>query len=117
MSEKDNSETNNNNEKSKKRMFHKYSDIDLQKALKTMRENDTPICAASKVFGVPRTKLSDILHGQVSEDTRRMGPAPYLSVQGEEQLITWITNSAKSGFPVKKYRLLHTVQKIVRVIY
>ena len=100
--------------KIKQKSFKQYSNETLRNALKSIRESNMSIRLASKTFGVPRTTLNDIIHARLPENNRRMGPSPYLSLPGEEKIVTWITNSAKCGFPLKKYNILNTIQKIVK---
>ncbi|XP_020295118.1 uncharacterized protein LOC109860446 [Pseudomyrmex gracilis] len=97
----------------RKRQYHKYNDKDLQNALYAIRESKTSIRKASKLFKVPRTTLQDIINARVSEQSRRMGPEPYLTVKGEKRIVDWIINSAKCGFPLKIYRIQDTIKKLI----
>ncbi|KAF2881314.1 hypothetical protein ILUMI_24858 [Ignelater luminosus] len=69
---------------------------------------------ASRRYGVPRRTLQDRLHGRVPEKPTRMGPETILSKEEEQELVDWMINMAKCGFPLKKDDLLNTVHTIIK---
>ncbi|KAJ8966408.1 hypothetical protein NQ314_003538 [Rhamnusium bicolor] len=96
----------------KKRPIHQYPEASLAAALAAVRSG-TSIREAARRFGVPKTKTIDRLHGRVKEGIRKMGPPTILSNDEEIQLVNWLKELAKTGFPQKKCDLLNTVHKIV----
>ncbi|KAL7306367.1 hypothetical protein TKK_0001791 [Trichogramma kaykai] len=90
----------------------KYTSDDLKKALQDIRDNDIAQRSASRIYKIPRTTLWNNIHGKVEKN--KPGPSPYLTWEGEKKIEEWIENSCAIGFPVKKCRLLCTVQKIVQ---
>ena len=114
------SESISNNAKAKKKTTKtkrlKYSNADITKALTTIRQNPKlSLRGVSKKFNIPRSTLSDIINGRSSEvkPINASGPKPFLTVEGEEKIVEWVINSASIGFPVRKYNLCLTVQKII----
>ncbi|KAJ8926583.1 hypothetical protein NQ314_021036 [Rhamnusium bicolor] len=86
----------------------------MRRALHEIRENGLSICEASKRFGVPRTTIQDRIHGRIDDIARKTGPKPLLTNKGEKNIVDWIKNIAKCGFPLKKSDLIQTVKKILK---
>lgn len=97
-----------------KRQFHNYTEDALSNALIKIREHNWPIRKASREYGVPRGTLQDRIHGRVVEKPRKMGPDTVLSLAEENELVKWLVDLAKCGFPQKPSDLLNMVQKILR---
>lgn len=72
------------------------------------------LCEANRKYGVPRATIQDRIHGRVAEDhPRKMGPNTVLTSSAESLMVTWCTDLAKCGFPLKRADLLNTVQQII----
>lgn len=100
-------------EKLTKRPIHQYSQEALLNALKAIREEKLCIREASRKFNVPKTTLQDRLSGRIKEGPRKMGPTTVLTTDEEKELVQWLCEIAKCGFPRKKVDLLDTVQNII----
>ena len=92
MSKKKNSEFQHQQRKKKNKNKNKnsYSNADIANALKEYRENGkVSIRAVSKKFNIPRSSLGDILRGRAPEEKPVIvkGPRPYLTIEGENQII------------------------------
>ncbi|KAJ8941908.1 hypothetical protein NQ314_010253 [Rhamnusium bicolor] len=96
-----------------KRTFFKYSEESLNQALKAIRENNTSIREASRLFGVPRATIQDRIKGRVKEGPRQMGRDPVLTKDEEGKIVKWLIDLSRCGFPQRKCDLLDTVEKIV----
>ncbi|CAH0549892.1 unnamed protein product [Brassicogethes aeneus] len=100
-------------QKTKRKMFA-YSQDGLRRALIQIQENGMGIREASREFAVPKTTLQDRLKGKVPEIPMKTGPPPRLTVAGENEIVQWLINIAKCGFPIRKIDLISTVQKILK---
>ena len=98
----------------KKFCARNYSNSDIENALKELRSGRISKRAIVKKFKIPRSTLLDIASGKSSKTIQPKGRDPYLTKEGEEEVYQWILKSAAAGFPVKKYRLCLTVQKIIK---
>lgn len=98
----------------KTREIHIYPEEALNNAITAIREEHLGIREASRRYGVPRGTIQDRLHGRVKEGPRKMGPATVLSAEEENEVVQWLVEVAKCGFPQKKNDLLNTVEKIVK---
>ena len=96
-----------------KKLKASYDDTAVEKALNDLKNKSTSVRKVASLYNIPRSTLQDIIHGRTLEKNRRKGPIPYLTVEGEEKICEWITDSAACGFPVKVYRLQETVKKII----
>lgn len=98
--------------KSESRRKSNYTNKQIEQAVEAVK-NGTSLREASRNFNIPRTTLTDIINGKSPMIRQPKGPPPVLGTEGEKKIYDWIMESAACGFPVKKYRLLLTVQKIV----
>lgn len=80
-----------------KRIIHQYSENAIQNAMKAIRDGAT-IRESSRIYGVPCGTLQDRV---------------FLTKSEEEEIVRWLIDLAKYGFPRKKEELLDSVQKIV----
>lgn len=96
---------------SPKRIIHQYSEDAIRNAMKAIRDGVT-IRQSSRIYGVPRGTLQDRVHERVKEGPRQMGPKTFLTKSEEEEIVRWLIDLAKCGFPRKKEELLDSVQKI-----
>ncbi|KAJ8953423.1 hypothetical protein NQ318_023540 [Aromia moschata] len=93
-----------------------YSQDALRRALIQIQENGMGVREASREFAVPKTTLQDRLKGKVPEIPMKTGPPPRprLTVTGENEIVQWLINIAKCGFPIRKIDLISTVQNILK---
>lgn len=89
-----------------------YSEESMKQALAAVRSG-VNVMEASRQFGVPRSTLIYKSSGK-SPVERKMGPGTVLPEKYEALLENWIKEMAKRGFPIVKWDLLSSVEKIVR---
>lgn len=80
-------------------------------SLKEIREDNKGIRETCRKYGIPRTTIQDRLIGKRADELKNRGPEPILGSAGEKDVVRWIINLTKCGFPLKKQELLDTVQK------
>ena len=56
------------------------------------------LCAAANFYGIPKTSLSDHVHGRTR--TRKRGPAPVLKQEEEQALESYLIKMADYGHPL-----------------
>lgn len=78
----------------------------LQQAVSAIRTANMSIRAASRTFGVPNTTLQRFLHAKNSERK----PCTVLSTTEEKEIVQWILDVAKVGFPITAAELKDCVQ-------
>ncbi|XP_020298407.1 uncharacterized protein LOC109862703 isoform X2 [Pseudomyrmex gracilis] len=69
--------------------------------------------AASQNYKVPYSTLSTRVKGVYDMDVTR-GPSSVFSKEEEKDIVTWIFNMSRCGFPIDKQHLLDTIQNIVQ---
>ncbi|XP_003740694.1 tigger transposable element-derived protein 6-like [Galendromus occidentalis] len=89
-----------------------YTTEDLRNAIEAVRNGMSHRTAANQ-FGVPRTTLSRKID---SEDPERLprGPSPVLG-ETEEDIVQWVKDMAKMGFPVTREALQETGRKLAKL--
>ena len=75
-------------------------------------EKGEPVRRAAEMFNVPKSTLHDHITGKVMFGARS-GPDPYLSLEEEEELASFLVQTAKIGYPHTKKQILSLVQQIV----
>lgn len=92
----------------------KYSEKDLNKALDAVAEGMS-YGKASRTYGVPKTTILYKFNGKYPVKCR-MGPPTVLSTLEEKLLSDWILHMQKCGFPITKFQLLESVQKLLNAL-
>lgn len=92
----------------------RYEETALQNALQAVRSKQLSIRKASAQYGVPRSTLQDKITGKTVDAYRKMGPDTILNTREEQELVQWMIDLNKCGFPRKPDDLLNTVHKIIR---
>lgn len=87
--------------KIKKHLIHHYSEDSLKRTWAAIRNDSVFIKNASRKFEIPRATLQDRLWW-IIEGPRKMGPPTALSTEEENQLVQWLLQLTKYGFPQKK---------------
>jgi len=85
----------------------KYTEENIQKAVDTIRRGMSQR-TASRMFGVPRSTIQFRMSGAFVKSTP--GPSPVLTRNGEEDLVKWLIECSKKGFP----RRLENIQASVK---
>ncbi|XP_036317855.1 uncharacterized protein LOC118732856, partial [Rhagoletis pomonella] len=86
----------------------------MELALLDIRNHGMSIRKAASVYGIPKSTIQDRVKGKVAESTYSFGPKSYLTCEEEKEIVEWILNMCKCGFPLKKDCILNTVQKIIK---
>jgi len=81
----------------------------MSKAVNLVVEGKIGINRAALECGVPRTTLKDHIAGRVAPGCR-MGKKPYLSVEEEKELVTYVTNCAKMGYGKTRQDVMKVVE-------
>nr|CAI5824854.1 unnamed protein product [Callosobruchus analis] len=71
--------------------FFKYSENDLLRAICSIKNGETSLTYASKLYGIPKSILSKKLNKKVSME-KKMRPATILTKEEEDELVMWILN-------------------------
>nr|UUG47255.1 ORF42 [Bracoviriform inaniti] len=90
----------------------KYTENDLNFAIKIVREGKMSANRASNEFKIPKGTLINKLH-QDSPSNQKKGPATILLPKEEELIKNWIIDKARLGFPMHPEDVKDAVQKIV----
>ena len=80
----------------------------MQNAMMAVEKGE-PVRRAAEMFNVPKSILHDHITGKVMFGARS-GPDPYLTVEEEEELASFLIQTAKIGYP---HTNLSLVQQIV----
>ncbi len=88
----------------------KYTENQLQQALAEVK-NGMKLRQASKMFGVPSSTLHDKLKGKSVNKLQHSGLSSCLGVDKENELVLWLMDCSKKGFPITKKLLEDAVQK------
>ena len=83
----------------------------MQNAMMAVEKGE-PVRRAAEMFNVPKSTLHDHITGKVMFGARS-GPDPYLTVEEEEELASFLIQTAKIGYPHTKKQILSLVQQIV----
>ena len=80
-------------------------------AYQSVLRDGLSIRRAAEEFNVPRTTLEDRVSGKV-QDGSRSGRARYLTDSEESELVKFLINCAKVGYPRKRTEVIAMVQQI-----
>ena len=78
--------------------YRGYSQENLAKAFKAVKEKNTPVQRAAREFGVPESTLRDRIKGKVSLQKTRSGPPPVLGVKEENKLVEYLQLLTDFGY-------------------
>ena len=84
----------------------KWAPDDIRNAYEACTNERLSIYAAAKMYGVPRTTLSDRVNNKVSMNTR-VGHPTSLSTTEEDSLINYVYYMSECGFPPSREDLIH----------
>nr|CAH7750980.1 unnamed protein product [Callosobruchus chinensis] len=93
--------------------FFKYSENDLLRAVHSIKSGEISLNYASKLYGIPKSTLSNKLNKKVPME-RKMGPTTVLSKEEEKELVIWILNKAKLGFPLSGEDVKDSIQNVLK---
>uniref|UniRef100_A0A1B0DJ12 Uncharacterized protein n=1 Tax=Phlebotomus papatasi TaxID=29031 RepID=A0A1B0DJ12_PHLPP len=90
-----------------------YSDLQLNDALSAV-SNGMSVGKAARQFQIPRTTLRYKLSGKIPRGISEHGGRQcFLGKEIESEIVEWILQCARRGFPVGRDGLLTTVQQII----
>lgn len=101
------------NKKNRKNKI-KYTQNAVDAALRYIRDKKMSIRKVCKMYNIPRSTIQDRLAGRTTDKIKKPGPDPILTCKVEKELVEWLIDIAKCGFPIKKSNLLDTVEKIIK---
>ena len=93
----------------KKKVRMCYSRENLLLAVKEVLEGRS-IASASKKYNVPEATIRARKNNKYAD--KKPGPASVLSADQETDLVRWVIESGKRGFPVTKPQLFDSVKKV-----
>ena len=82
----------------------------MEKALRSIREENLSIRRAGRNFGIPESTLRDKIHERVP-DQCRSGPSTVLSSQEETDLCVWLQKMSEIGYGRCRRELVEIVKK------
>ena len=88
--------------------YKMWNDVNMVKAITLVEQGMSIRCAAEKC-GVPRSTLHD---REIQQGTKS-GPDPYLTMEEEEELSSFLVKCAKIGYPHTQRQVLSLVQQIM----
>ena len=91
--------------------YRQWASKNMEGALLAV-ENGASVRRAAEIYGVPKSSLHDRLAGKV-ELHATSGPRPYLSVAEEEELVSFLLQMARIGYPYTRKQVLALVQEII----
>ena len=92
----------------------KYKGWDSRSMHKAIKEVELgmSIRRAAEIYSVPKSSLYDRINGKVHCGATP-GPNPYLTYKEEEELASFLIQTAKIGYPHTKKQVLALVQRII----
>ena len=91
--------------------YKTWEESNLAKAMEA-KQSGKSFRRAAEMYGVPKSTLCDHMSGRV-EVGARAGPKPYLTVDEEEELESFLIQTARIGYPHTRIQVLTLVQQIV----
>ncbi|XP_031781093.1 uncharacterized protein LOC116416491 [Nasonia vitripennis] len=89
-----------------------YSTVDLQRAVNAVNHG-TSVRKAALKYSVPPTSIHRAVKNP-EQSNLMAGPAPILSTEVENEIVSWILYRAEKGYPITKTELLDSVQSYIR---
>ena len=83
-----------------------YSPTKMIHAYKAVKDDKLPVQRAANIYGVPISTLKDRVHGRVSIDATKSGPAPVLSLYQESQLVEHLKEVAYVGYGYRRKQII-----------
>ena len=78
--------------------YRGYSQENLAKAFKAVKEKNMPVQRAAREYGVPESTLRDRIKGKVGLQKTRSGPAPVLGMKEENKLVEYLQLLTDFGY-------------------
>lgn len=91
--------------------YRMWDNVSLMNAMAAV-EKGTSVRKAAEMYRVPRSTLHDHVTGKIAYGAKS-GPHPYLNIEEEEELASFLIETAKIGYPRNKTQVLTIVQQII----
>ncbi|XP_060602779.1 uncharacterized protein LOC132755864 [Ruditapes philippinarum] len=95
------------------KQYRNYTNETLSYAVSLIRSKGISLRHATKVYGIPKTTLSNKVNGK-SDIGSRSGPGTVLTKAEEDMIADWAIKMAKMGFGRTRAEILDTVQCIIK---
>lgn len=89
-----------------------YNKQDLETALQRIK-GGMSIRKASKTYSIPRGTLQNRIHNRTKKSVNIAGRTPYLSQEEEVQIVHWINENARKGFPRRDSDVFYVVKELL----
>ena len=89
-----------------------WTDEAMARAINAVEQQGISIRRASEMYQIPRSTLHDHITGKV-EHGSLPGPRRYLSIEEEEEIVTFLIRCAKIGYPHTRHQIMGLVQEII----
>lgn len=93
-----------------KRKNRQYSQKQVEDAILAVKNNSKTSWIAAKHFKIPYQTLKDRLEKRY--ETNQIGARSILSLDDEKELVSWIQERAKLGYPMDKLELNDAAAKV-----
>ena len=100
------------NPPSRPHVYRTWRQENLESAIVAVEAGGMSIRRAAELHGIPRSTLHDHVSGRIHLNAKP-GPSPYLSLEEEEELVSFLVKCAKIGYPHTRQQILGIVQEIV----
>ena len=90
--------------------YRAWDEVSMENAVKEVEMGES-IRRAAEMYGIPRSTLHNRVTGKTGFDAKP-GPDPYLNLEEEKELASFLIQSAKIGYPHTKNQVLAMVQRI-----
>ena len=91
--------------------YRQWAEENLSKAM-TAVEKGVSLRRTAEMYSIPKSTLHDHVTGKVMLGAKA-GPTPYLTPLEEEELVSFLINTARIGYSHTIKQILHLVQQIV----
>lgn len=89
-----------------------YTKQDLETALEKITKGMT-IKKASRIFLIPRGTLQNRIHNRTKKSNANSGPPPILSANEEKDIVNWIIENVRKGFPRRDSDVFFVVKEFL----
>lgn len=99
-------------QKDKQKNIKAYTKQDLETALNKIK-GGMSIKKASKVYSIPRGTIQNRVHNRTKQSLTTSGPPSILTRKEEEDIVYWINENARKGFPRRDSDLFFVVKEFL----
>ena len=92
--------------------YKQWDSESMEMAVAIVERGETSVRRAAEIYNVPRSTLHDRVSGKIRIDSKP-GKKPYLSVEEEEELVSFFLKCAKIGYSHTRREALAIVQRIL----